>query len=96
MLFDSRNCSDFLSRTFLLAYLHLNPAPASDEFPIVLFVSAAKYIDIQLWIVLSTGLGLQIQHGQSSGLYVCIVSEIGVIFGNYYYHGYLLVTLYLF
>ena len=43
--------------------------------------------------VTRAGNGLQIQHGQSGGLYVCIVSEIGVIFGNYYYHGYLLVTL---
>ena len=71
-------------------------SPCEDEFPIVVFVSAAKYTDIQLWIVLSTGLGLQRQHGQSSGLYVCIVIEIGVIFGNYHYHGYLLVTLYYF
>ena len=27
---------------------YLNPAPAKDEFPIVVFVCAAKYIDIQL------------------------------------------------
>ena len=27
---------------------------------------------------------------------MCIVIEIGVIFGKYYYHGYLLVTLYYF
>ena len=57
---------------------YLNPAPAKDEFPIVVFVCAAKYIDIQLWIVVLTGLDCKDKRGQSGGPYVCLVAEIGV------------------
>ena len=62
---------------------YVNPAPAKDEFPIVVFFSAAKYIDIQLWIVVLTGLDCKDKREQSGGPYECIVAEIGVIFGNY-------------
>ena len=77
----------FKSHIYFRPDSHLNPAPAKDEFPIVLFVWTAKYIDIQLWIVMLTGLYYKDKCGQSGGPYVCIVAEIGVIFGNYYYRG---------
>ena len=43
-----------------------------------MFVCAAKYIDIQLWIAVLTGLDCKDKRGQSGGPYVCKVAEIGV------------------